>query len=376
MNNLNKKQGHFMPAVNVKNEKAKHKYYDYLKEAQGFSQKSIEAIQKAIYRYEEFTNGEDFAGFNSEKAKEFKKWLESKKNPINNTQISISTNYTYLRYLKNFFKWLCYQPSYKSKISMNDVEYLKLDKQKSRIATSSRREKFPTIEQLKKVINSIEIKTEIDMRDRALLCFTFLSGMRDNAIVSLPIGCFDVEALQISQDPKKGVKTKFSKTIYSYLFKFDDEMLGYILDWIKYLKEEKFFGNADPIFPMNKVEFAYNSKSFTSNKVEPSYWHGANPMREVFRQRFKEADVEYFPPHSFRHLATNYAEKRCRNAEELKAISQNLGHENVGTTFGSYGNINNNRVGELITQMDFSDSNDAEERALFEQFKALMRKKI
>lgn len=359
---------------NVKNEKIKHEYYDYLKEAQGFSQKSIEAIQKAIYCYEDFSQNEDFSCFNSEKAKEFKKWLENKKNPKNKTQISISTNYTYLRYLKKFFKWLCYQPSYKSKISITDVEYLKLDKKKSRIATSAKRERFPTFEQLKKVIETIKVETEIDFRDKALLCFTLLSAMRDNAIVSLPIDCFDEDTLLITQDPQKGVRTKASKRIYSYLFRFDNEMLGYILDWVKYLKTEKLFGNSDPVFPMNKVEFAENSKTFISNKVEPKFWQNANPMREIFKQRFKDADIEYFPPHSFRHLATNFAEKKCKNAEELKAISQNLGHDNVGTTFGSYGNMSNHRVGELINKMDFSDSNDSEERALFEQFKALMRK--
>lgn len=371
---LNQQKNSTMPAVNVRNEKAKHRYYDYLKEAQGFSQKSIDAIQKAIYRYEEFSKGEDFANFNSEKAKEFKKWLEIKKNPSNKEPISISTCYTYLRYLKNFFKWLCYQPSYKSKISMTDVEYLKLDKQKSRIATSTKRERFPTIEQVKKVVESIEIKNDIDLRDRALISFTLLSGMRDDAIVSLPIGCFDEDTLMISQNPKQGVRTKFSKTIYSYVFKFDENMLTYLLDWVKHLKSELLLGNNDPLFPMNKVEFAENSKSFISNQLEPQFWHGANSMREIFKQRFEEADVEYFSPHCFRHLAINLAEKRCRNAEELKAVSQNIGHENVGTTFGSYGNISNNRVGELVQNMDFSDSTDFEERALFEQFKALMRK--
>lgn len=368
MKNLENKQNN-MPAVNVRNEKVKHRYYDYLKEAQGFSQKSIDAIQKAIYRYEEFSKNEDFANFNSEKAKEFKKWLENKKNANNKHQISLSTNYTYLRYLRNFFKWLCYQPSYKSKISMTDVEYLKLDKQKSRIATSTKRERFPTIEQVKKVVQSIKIESDIDLRDRALICFTLLSGMRDSAIVSLPLACFDEDRLLITQDPRQGVKTKFSKTIYSYLFKFDDDMLCYILSWVRYLKSELLLGNNNPLFPRNKIEFAENSKAFMSNRLEPEFWQGVNPMREIFKQRFDDADIEYFSPHCFRHTAINLAEKKCRNAEELKAVSQNLGHENVGTTFGSYGNINNNRVGELVQNMDFSNSNDATERALFEQFK-------
>jgi site-specific recombinase XerD len=111
---------------NVQNEKIKNKYYDYLHESQGYSNATIEAIKKAIYRYEEFTYFEDFIKFDQKRAVDFKKWIEEKKSPRNDKQISLSTCYYYLKHLKDFFKWLSYQPGYKSKICLTDVEYLEV----------------------------------------------------------------------------------------------------------------------------------------------------------------------------------------------------------------------------------------------------------
>ena len=277
----NKKDDKTMIKANVENEKIKHKYYDFLKESQGYSDATITSIKKAIYRYEEFTDFEDFSKFSKKKAIDFKKWLEEKQDPRTKKQISITTCYHYIRNLKDFFKWLSFQSGYKSKICLTDVEFLRLPKEKARIAVAQKREKYPTLEQVKKVVSSIKIKNEIDMRDRALLSFTLLSGMRDSAIISLPIGAFNETTLQISQDPKLGVKTKFSKTINSVLFKFDDDMLCFILGWVRYLKIEKLFGNSDSLFPRNKIENAENSKSFISNYVESNFWQSVSSMRDI-----------------------------------------------------------------------------------------------
>jgi Integrase core domain len=55
-----------------------------------------------------------------------------------------------------------------------------------------------------------------------------------------------------------------------------------------------------------------------------------------------------FNPHSFRHALAALGERTCRNPEEFKAWSQNLGHEDVLTTFSSYGPVSEQRQAELI----------------------------
>lgn len=46
--------------------------------------------------------------------------------------------------------------------------------------------------------------------------------------------------------------------------------------------------------------------------------------------------------------------KQCKTGEEIKAISQNFGHDHVATTFNSYGNHNPDKLSEILTNMDSS----------------------
>jgi integrase/recombinase XerD len=198
--------------------------------------------------------------------------------------------------------------------------------------------------------------------------------MRDSAIVSLPIGCFDLETLQVNQSPKEGVKTKFSKSIKSTLFRFDDSLLGYVSEWVKYLKETLLYGNAAPLFPKNKVENSSESKTFVSNSVEAAFWQSVNSMREIFKERFSKAGIEYFPPHALRHLAVKLAVSRCKNGHEIKAVSQNFGHENVGTTMVTYGSMNNLQVAETIAAINFSEEEDSN-NDIINQFQEFLKMK-
>jgi len=91
-----------------------------------------------------------------------------------------------------------------------------------------------------------------------------------------------------------------------------------------------------------------------SREVEPVYWRGTGSIRMILISRSAKAGLEYYHPHSFRHTAVSLAMKHCRNAEEIKAVSQNFGHEHVGTTMMIYGTLDRFRVGEVIQGIDFS----------------------
>jgi len=345
-----------MNSSRYQNEKMKRKFFELCKEADGYSDKTLKVIESSIWKYEEYTKQEDFKKFNSETAKGFKKWLSTKKNAITKQPLSLTSQYKILRHVNKFFYWLVMQPGYKSKVKMDDVNYLKLSKAESRMATSPKLPNFPSINYILRLC-SFEVKDDIDRRDRAMIAFTALSGMRDLAIISLPLGCFDALTLLVDQNPNKGVQTKFSKTIYTTLFKFDDKLLGYVLDWVKYLKEEKLFSENNPIFPATNIELkSETEQSFVSNGITKNFWKNAGPMRKVFKNRSEQMKLEYFSPHRFRHFTINYSNKFAHGAEEMKAISQNVGHERLSTTFTSYGSIDEYRVSDLISQMNFVEN--------------------
>ena len=339
--------------INIKNERIKRRFFRWLKEADGCCDSTIKNIENSMLLYEEFTKGNDFVTYGPDKAIEFKKWLSRRK--FRSKIISPTTYYTYLRYLRKFFLWLSWQSGYKSKIRPDTVSYLNISEKEERIATQNIPRNYPPLEYVIELANSIEANIEIDQRDRALISFTLLSGMRDKAIVTLPLGCFDEDNLIISQNPKQGVQTKFSKYIPSALLNLNDKLLKHITDWVKYLKA-KGFGSEDPLFPHSKTGQGENNLSFEpANEIEPVFWQGTGRMREIFKKRAIEANLPYYPPHTYRHLAIDLALKHCKDGEQIKAVSQNFGHEHVMTTLSSYGNYKPQRLAKIIKDIDFSD---------------------
>jgi len=357
--------------TNMKNEKAKRRYFKHLKGI-GFSDGTVGAVQKAIWLYEDFSNFADFATFSQKKAMRFKEWLAARK--YRGQPTSVTTQYHHLRHLKGFFTWLSGQPGYKSRISLDNVSYLCLEKKKVREALGPRRVDFPSLEYVIQLAGSIEVETEIDRRDQALIAFLLLSGMRDKAVCTLPLGCFDPVTHEIQQDPSSGVDTKFGKPNISYLFRFDERLLNYILEWAEYLRERKLFGSADPLFPRNKVTQAEGGLTFISKDVKPVFWKGTNSVRKILKERAEVANLRYYHPHSFRHAAAYLALRNCRTGEQLKAISLNLGHEHLQTTMMTYGNLDSHQVGEVIRNMDFGSGNRDSESSMREEIENVLRK--
>ena len=146
------------------------------------------------------------------------------------------------------------------------------------------------------------------------------------------------------------VRTKFSKTFTTYFFPVDDDIRQIVIDWVNYLREQKLWGNDDPLFPMTEIGLNEN-KRFGVIGIKRKHWSTTAPIRDIYRQAFKNAGVPYFNPHSFRNTLVKLGEVICKTPEAFKAWSQNLGHEGVMTTFLSYGQVAEHRQGEILKQL-------------------------
>ena len=340
-----------------KNEQLKRRFYEWLKSSRGFSEETIRCYEKAIWLWEDFTNKDAFGSFNKTMARAFKDWLRNKKKTNSQKNISISYCYDILRFIKVFFDWLSKQAGYKSKINQTAIDYLNLTRKEVREATQPKSIKYPVLEEIKMVIEKIKGKTEIEMRDKALFSLVFLTGARISAIRTLPMKSFDRTNLILYQDPALGVETKFSKKITSSLIPFSyKETLDYFLQWFDYLEKQNGFKPDDPIFPATKIENGKDNISYyNTGEVENKKLKSSSSLRNIFKKRFEQAGVKYYHPHTFRHWWVKEMAKLPLTEEEKKAISQSLGHENVGTTFGSYGygRIEENRQIEIIKSINF-----------------------
>ena len=114
-----------------------------------------------------------------------------------------------------------------------------------------------------------------------------------------------------------------------------------------YLRTEKLWGLDDPLFPMTKVVVGHNHR-FEAVGVDRRRWSNAGPIRTIFKAAFKAAGLPYFNPHSFRKTLALLAGQECKTPEQYKAWAQNLGHEDVLTTFRSYGDVSSYRQAEIM----------------------------
>ena len=207
-----------MPKTNPKNERIKRDYLQWQETAKGASVKNTDMIAASISRFEKSTGGKDFAVFHINQAVKYKRDLE-KPNPKTGKPLSKATIRSRLMAVKHFFKWLADRPGYKSRIRHADCEYFNLTANDTRVATAYREQPVPSLEQIHYVIAHAPYETPTEMRDRALIAFTLLTGMRDAAIASLPIGKVDVDARRVDQDARI-VRTKNAKTMQTFFFQW------------------------------------------------------------------------------------------------------------------------------------------------------------
>ena len=143
------------------------------------------------------------------------------------------------------------------------------------------------------------------------------------------------------------MKTKFSKTFDTFFFPVGEEVRQIVTEWVRFLREEKLWGNDDPLFSATRVVLG-TTRQFEAEGLEWTHWSTASPIRGIFRAPFESVGLPYFHPHSLRKTLARLGEQVCQSPEEFKAWSQNLGHEQVLTTFMSYGKVATERQGELI----------------------------
>ena len=199
-------------------------------------------------------------------------------------------------------------------------------------------------------------RTDIERRDRAVVAFIILTGLRDNAVASLRLGDVDLAKGKVRQDARH-VRTKFAQTNEVWFFPIGDDFRAIVEDWVTFLLVERHWGLDDPLFPAAGVAQGAD-RVFETKGLKRKGWANAEPIRAIFRAAFAVAGLPYCNPHLFRKTLVLWLEKTCRTAEEFKCGSQNLGHKDVVTTFGSYGTVPTHRQAEVLRALGRAKAED------------------
>ncbi|MBO6540321.1 MAG: tyrosine-type recombinase/integrase [Rhizobiaceae bacterium] len=335
-----------MSGKNAGNERTKRHYYHHLKHALGRSDQTIRQIARSLTRFETFTGRRDFKSFDQRQAVGFKESLTK-------AGLAPATVHSSLNDLKLFFGWLALQPGFKRAIKPSDIDYFNLSEKAVRAATAPAEKSFPTLQMIERVVAVMPSESAVEKRDRALIAFTAITGIRDGALVTLKLRHFDEARRLVLQDPKE-VSTKFSKRIDTFLFPLNDVFEPIFLDWIAYLKSELLFGDHDPLF--SKTALAQDDdRCFKADGLSREHWANAAPVRVIFKDAFRRAGLPEFTPHRFRDMIVSEMYRRGLSVSEFKAWSQNLGHEGAMTTLTSYGKLSLEEQGQLVRRPKSQD---------------------
>jgi site-specific recombinase XerC len=202
------------PKRTPENEQAKRRYLQYLRDARGRDENSIDQVAKSIERFDDYNRRHDYRKFHIEQARGFKAHLMEQRNARTGEPLSASTINSTLGMLKAFFLWLAGEPDYRARIKYADAEYFNAPESLARVATARRHKACPTLEQIRIVLKAMPASTEIERRNQALVAFTILTDARDRAIVSFRLKHIDIEHELLEQDARQ-VHTKGSPPGFS-----------------------------------------------------------------------------------------------------------------------------------------------------------------
>jgi integrase/recombinase XerC len=332
-----------MAELNAENERLKISYVNFMEEFDGLAQRTIDARLAALFRYEEATGFAKFASFSRELALGFKTALLD-------TSLVSATKLSTMNQVKAFFQWLANEGHLKSVSQKRAIRLLRLSRKDTRAGQASRPMKFATIAEFIEIIARMPHNTPIELRNRALVAFTALSGARDGAIITMRLKHLDFGAREIMQHPDE-VDTKNSKLIVTWFFAVGKEIETVVFEYVSYLREELGFCDEDPLFPKTH-RTQDESDRFVWEGLTKEHWANAGPVRKIFKEAFVAAGFAYRSPHRVRNTLMARASELGLSGKELKAWSQNLGHEKLATSVNCYARLSHEEQRKAILGID------------------------
>lgn len=172
----------------------------------------------------------------------------------------------------------------------------------------------------------LSIKSDLEhiQAAQAAAAFLFLSGMRITAFMTMPIACFDATRRTVIQSPERGMRTKFDKAATTTLLDIP-EFMEVVWRWDERRRREA--------IDLTMEQWYWTPNARAGRLASKDAGCG---LRHNLKWLFETAGHDPMSPHKFRHGHAVYALTRAHDVADLKAISQNLMHSNLGITDGIY----------------------------------------
>ncbi len=281
----------------MKYSKLKTDFLEYLEIEQNRSLKTIANYDHYLTRLEDFAGDIDVKEINSELIREWRLWLNRLATNNSNELSKITQNY-HLIALRSFLKF-CHK---------RDIDVLSPDKiELSR--TKRPQVTFLNEEEVQRILEEPNTKTEIGLRDKAILELLYSSGLRVSELVGLNIDQINLNRREFM------VRGKGQKDRPIFIS-------NSAADWIsEYLKQRK--DNSIALFTRDKKDKSSklntNSNRLTVRSIQ----------RLVARYALLAGITKHVSPHTLRH---SFATDLLMNGADIRSVQAMLGHSNIATT--------------------------------------------
>ena len=333
-----------MRKYNAENERLRRRYEQYLREAKGQDDKSIDKMRAALVKFEECTKYKPYKAFRVDQARQFKDALKRAKT-VQGKPLALTTIDATLRLVKGFFHWLAGQQGFKKVVTYSEVEYFNNNRNDARTAHAQRAVQYPSTIATRHAFQGMADQTELERRNKAIFAFLVITGARIGAASSLCLKHINLVDGYVLQDGRE-VRMKAGKTFTTWFFPMHPDYLACFTSWVNYLRNEKMFGPEDALFPLPERRLV-NGK-FVFDKVSREIYSNGSIINEVFKAAFVQVQMQPYGAHSIRKTLVQEMNDRDLSLAEQKAWSQNLGHENFATTVSSYLPVSDQQQGALI----------------------------
>ena len=239
-------------------------------------------------------------------------------------------------YSRMFFEWIRWEsPARYKSISKSWVETIRPSVARG-LHSEFHEHQFWTVEAIKKIA-ALQPKNITWERDIAAVCFMFLSAMRVQAFVSLPVEAVHLDRRVVRQFPELGVRTKNRKAGKTQMLKIP-ELLEVVLAWDEKVRA----AGARLWYP--RIDRWHR---FMTSDAEPNWLSMTKILNAGLRELCQAAGVPYLSSHKLRHGHIVYAIRQVKDMKGLKAVSQNAMHSSVAITDGIYGRLVSDDIAEV-----------------------------
>ena len=273
--------------------KLKSEYIDYLKYQKNYSDATIQSYQREIQEFIDYLLAEDIRDFSDVQYTFLRGYLTK----LHEKGLKASSINHKMTSLRSFFRFLQREEYVK------DNPFLLIESMK----TPQRNPDFLYVDEMIDLLDSIDVKTPLGRRNKAMLELMYASGLRCSEVVSLTLKQVDFQN-QILLIHGKGNKDRYvpfhdyaKDCLESYILEDRPELMA-----IQHHEHDFVFVNK-------------NGAKMTNRGVE-------NVVDRIVKLFDATKKIH---PHTFRH---SFATHLLQRGVDLRTVQELLGHENLSTT--------------------------------------------